>query len=601
METFGVRLPADNVSSTTVAARMRAVALCGLTLVALWGFADRADAAKSVEAKIKREVLTVNGTAGADAVTLRLQAGDPNTLEVDVGADGTADFRFDRQRFTAIAVNGGAGNDIIIADLSNGSFTDTELTTLDGGDGKDTLIGANGDERLTGGPGDDFVDGNQGADTVALGDGADAFQWDPGDGNDTILGGSGADKLVFNGSNANEVYDLSAVADRVRLFRNVGNVVMNLDDIESIELRALGGPDTVTVNNLSGTELTEIHTDFAAFGGGDDAQIDAVVVPSGLVISQDRPAAIIEGLGAQVRVLNGSANDRIHITGSSASDVVSVAGTANADTVAAVADGTDVVVQGATPGVHLRLTGVEQLDVDLAAGDDQFSAVGNLAALVALDIDGGDDKDTILGGNGADVLTGGPGDDFLDGNQGADTVALGDGANVFQWDPGDGNDTILGGSGADKLVFNGSSANEVYDLLAAADHVRLLRNVGNVVMDLDDIESINLRALGGTDTVTVNNLSGTELTEIHTDFAAFGGTAADGVIDEVIVNGTESDDAIAVVDDGSAVVVQGLVAAVRIAHADPILDRLTVNGLEGNDAITATPGASALILLNLQP
>jgi hypothetical protein len=120
-------------------------------------------------------------------------------------------------------------------------------------------------------------------------------------------------------------------------------------------------------------------------------------------------------------------------------------------------------------------------------------------------------------------------------------------------------------------------------------------------MDLDEIEAIDLRPLGGTDTVAVNNLSGTDLTEIHTDLAAFGGTAADGVIDEVIVNGTESDDAIAVVDDSSVVVVQGLVATVRIAHADPILDRLTGNGLEGNDAITATPGASALILLNLQP
>jgi hypothetical protein len=121
------------------------------------------------------------------------------------------------------------------------------------------------------------------------------------------------------------------------------------------------------------------------------------------------------------------------------------------------------------------------------------------------------------------------------------------------------------------------------------------------VMDLDEIEAIDLRPLGGTDTVTVNNLSGTDLTEIHTDLAAIGGTAADGVIDEVIVNGTASDDAIAVVDDGSAVVVQGLAATVRIAHADPILDRLTVNGLEGNDAITATPGARALILLNLLP
>jgi hypothetical protein len=176
-----------------------------------------------------------------------------------------------------------------------------------------------------------------------------------------------------------------------------------------------------------------------------------------------------------------------------------------------------------------------------------------------------------LGGNGADVLTGGPGNDFVDGNQGADTVDLGDGADVFQWDPGDGNDTINGGSGADKLVFNGSGANELYEVSAAADHVRLLRNIGVVVMDLDNIETIDLRPLGGTDTVTVNNLSGTDLTEINTDLAATGGTAADGVIDEVLVNGTAGDDAIAVVDDDSTVVVQGLASdtPIRSSTASP--------------------------------
>jgi hypothetical protein len=160
---------------------------------------------------------------------------------------------------------------------------------------------------------------------------------------------------------------------------------------------------------------------------------------------------------------------------------------------------------------------------------------------------------------------------------------------------------VTGGGGADRLVFNGSGAGEMVDLSAAADHVRLSRNVGLVVMDLDEIETVEWRALGGADTVTVNDLSGTDLTEIHTDLAAVGGGAADGAIDEVIVNGTASDDAIAVFDDGSTVVAQGPAASVRIAGADPTLDRLTVNGLEGNDAITATPGASALILLNLLP
>jgi hypothetical protein len=373
---------------------------------------------------------------------------------------------------------------------------------------------------------------------------------------------------------------------------------MDLDGLETVDLRALGGTDVVTVEDLSGTDLSTLDTDLAG-PGGDDAVTDELVVPTGVVVGQDGPAAVVAGLGAQVRVLNGGVGDRIHVTGATASEVVSVAGTAGADTVAVSADGTDVVVAGATPGVHVRLTGVGLLDVDLAAGDDGLSAAGNLAALVTLDVDGGDGNDTIVGGNGADRLAGGAGEDFVDGGFGADLVSGGDGSDVVQWTPGGSNDTVDGGAGVDRLVFQGSGAGEVFGLSAAGGHVRLSRNVASVAMDLDGLETVDLRALGGTDVVTVEDLSGTDLSTLDTDLAGPGGAVPDGVVDEVIVNGTATDDVVGVSDDGSVVGVQGLASAVRIAGADPALDRLTVNGLEGSDAITASPGAYALILLSL--
>jgi hypothetical protein len=163
--------------------------LGGHTAFALWGLADGAYAAAVVKAAIRRNGLTVSGTTGPDAVTLRLEAGDPTMLEIDVGADGTADYRFDRRLLTAIVVSGRTGDEIIIADHRNGLFSDTESTTFGGGDGNDTLIGAHGAERLIGGSGDDVVDGNQGADLILLGDGADLVMWDPGDGSDVVNGG----------------------------------------------------------------------------------------------------------------------------------------------------------------------------------------------------------------------------------------------------------------------------------------------------------------------------------------------------------------------------------------------------------------------------
>jgi Ca2+-binding RTX toxin-like protein len=578
---------------------VRPFLLAGLSLLALGALANAADAA-AVKAAIKKDVLAVTGTPGADAITLRLKAGDPNTLEVDVGADGIADFSFDRRKFTAITVDGGTGPDNLFADNINGVFTDTEKTTFNGGDGNDTLIGGAGAEKLSAGPGDDFVDGQQGTDTVSLGDGADVVQWDPGDGSDTVAGGLGPDRLAFNGSGATENFVVSNAGGHVRFTRDVAAIVLDLDDLEVLDLRPLGGPDTLTVNDLAGTDMTEVRTDLAAVGGGDDGQIDEVIVAPGLVVGSDGPAAVVNGLGAQVRVLNGAALDRIHVTGGPAADVVYLAGTAGADTVNAVADGTEAAVFGATPGLHLRLTTVESLEVDLAGGDDSFSAVGNLAALVAFDVDGGEGADNILGSNGADVLSAGPGDDFVDGQQGSDTVSLGDGADVVQWDPGDGSDTVAGGLGPDRLAFNGSGATENFVVSNAGGHVRFTRDVAAIVLDLDDLEVLDLRPLGGPDTLTVNDLAGTDMTEVRTDLAAVGG-ADDGQVDEVIVNGTAGDDTIAVTADGSAVVVQGLATAVRITGANPSVDRLTVNGREGNDTATATPEANTLIVVTLVP
>jgi hypothetical protein len=53
---------------------------------------------------------------------------------------------------------------------------------------------------------------------------------------------------------------------------------MDLNDVESIDFNALGGADTVVVNDLSGTDATEINLNLASAVGGGDAQADPVVL-----------------------------------------------------------------------------------------------------------------------------------------------------------------------------------------------------------------------------------------------------------------------------------------------------------------------------------
>ena len=93
-----------------------------------------------------------------------------------------------------------------------------------------------------------------------MGAGDDTFQWDPGDGNDIIEGQDGADRMLFNGSAANERMETSANGGRVRFTRDIANIVMDLNDVETIVANALGGADTITVNDVSGTDLTRVST-----------------------------------------------------------------------------------------------------------------------------------------------------------------------------------------------------------------------------------------------------------------------------------------------------------------------------------------------------
>jgi Ca2+-binding RTX toxin-like protein len=259
--------------------------------------------------------------------------------------------------------------------------------TVDGGAADDTLRGANGVDVLLGGDGADFVDGNQGNDVAFLGAGDDTFQWDPGDGSDVVEGQAGADAMTFNGSGANERMDVSANGGRVRFFRDVANIVMDLNDVESTTARMLGGADNLVVNDLSGTDLTSVVGELAAVGGGDDASPDNVVTH-----------------------------------GSNGEDVVTVSGT-----------GPNAQVQGLPTRVTVSgaVAGSDRVTVKALAGDDVVDAttLSATAALLTLEGGVGDDiliggagNDTLLGGAGDDILIGGPGNDTIDGELGDDVV-----------------------------------------------------------------------------------------------------------------------------------------------------------------------------------
>ena len=355
--------------------------------------------AASVQLRARDNTLVITGSEGPDNVALRLFSPGSNVLVVDTDDGGSGSIlslrTMPRFLFEKIAIDMRGGDDSVRIDEVNGVFTDTELTTMDGGAGNDTMNGGTGREVYLGGSGDDFVDGNRGDDLGLMGAGDDTFRWDPGDGNDTIEGQDGFDTMLFNGAGGTDTVDMSANGPRLRFFRQPGNVTMDTNDVEKVFFQALGGADSVVVNDLSGTDVVEVETDLATAIGGTapDGQADTVVVQ-----------------------------------GTNGDDVATVAGENGNVSVLGLAAQVDVTHADAAS---------DRLVVNLLAGSDIAEASSLEASALRLTETGGDGDDVLIGGEGGTVFDGGAGDDVLIGGPGADTFTCGAGDDVVVGGPED--------------------------------------------------------------------------------------------------------------------------------------------------------------------
>jgi Ca2+-binding RTX toxin-like protein len=483
------------------------------------------------------EVFTVT----ANGTRVRFDRLDPAPFSIDIGTT------------EKLVLNANGGNDSFSA---TGNLATLIQITVDGGAGNDTILGSNGADSLFGGDGDDFIDGQQGNDTAFLGAGNDVFQWDPGDGNDLVEGQDGRDILLFNGSAGAETFEASANGQRARFTRNLGNIVMDLNDIEVIDLNTLGSSDTTIVNDLTGTDIVEININ-------------------------------------QAGVIGGSAGD-------GAADIVIVNGTNGDDIIDVFGAGTSVSVVGLAARVNITNAEAanDGLVINALHGADGVTATTLPAGVIRLTMDGGAGDDSILGSQGADTLRGGDGDDFVFGDNGNDRAEMGAGDDIFQWNPGDGNDVLEGQDGADRMLLFGANISEQINIAANGGRVLFTRDVANVTMDLDDVEHLEFRALGGADNIVVGDLTGTDVLRIDLDLRGPEG-GGDGAADTVTVNGTQGADVFGAAGDAGGVNVFGLHTVVNLFFQEQANDRLILNGQGGDDVIDATSLEADGILLTM--
>lgn len=318
----------------------------------------------------------------AAAFTIRIDANDAVSVDctggfVRVFDDGTpTTYTTSCAAVTTLAVTatGAFDNTIDLSGVTAAAFPQLAIAgqavSLLGGGGVDTLTGSELNDVIKGGPGDDVMFG---------GAGDDVFTWVPGDGSDTIQGGAGNDVLAFVGAPAAEAFALTADGTGFDFTRDVGNIVMDLEGIEGLELSALGGNNSVTLNDLTG--VADLVSVVLVMGDGDD-----IVNAS----AQANPAVLLT-------VFGGPGNDTL--TGGPGADALHGE------------EGNDTII---------GLGGIDTLDG--GDGDDTIT--------------GGPGNDTQLGGAGNDTFIWNPGDgsDTLAGGAGADTMVFNgsDGNEVFQ-------------------------------------------------------------------------------------------------------------------------------------------------------------------------
>lgn len=177
----------------------------------------------------------------------------------------------------------------------------------------------------------------------------------------------------------------SANGGRALFFRNAANVTMDLDGVEALRFDARGGADTIVIDDMSGTDVTNVVIDLGIDGAG-DAQPDTIIINATndddvILVTGAHGAIWVLGLATRFDIFNfEAANDRIVINTLGGDDVVEGSG----------------------------LSGGMSLTADGGADDDiLIGGEGNDVLL------GGAGEDVLLGGLGIDVLDGGPGDNIV--------------------------------------------------------------------------------------------------------------------------------------------------------------------------------------------
>jgi Ca2+-binding RTX toxin-like protein len=340
--------------------------------------------------------------------------------------------------------------------------------------------------------------------------------------------------LTVTGTDNAETIQINPLAAQIIVDIDGAQTPFTAADVTQINIDALGGADTVTVNVnrptriLAGAGADNIT---GSDGGNDD-------------VFGNTGADTFSGRGGDDRFTWNPGDGNDQIDGDDGNDTHVFNGSNGAEIINVTPNGSRVTLTRNLGNIIMDIGGFENVVVNALGASDVVSGAVGLVTLTNLTFNGGDGDDQLNGGDGIDQLNGDAGNDLIDGNRGNDVAHMGDGDDTFVWDPGDGSDLVEGEAGFDTLRFNGSNGDEIFDASANGSRLRFTRNVGNIVMDVGTTEKIDLRALGGNDQTTIHDLSATDVRQVVVDAGEGNDTFAGSSLHETFLGGGGDDSAV---------------------------------------------------------
>jgi Ca2+-binding RTX toxin-like protein len=341
---------------------------------------------------------TIDGGAGTDRIYL---------------AQTVADYRFERPIPTLVKLTGPEGRVLFLSNIEEIVFEQipravrlldgTDLLSMIGSTGKDTLTGGADNDTLDGGAGDDVLDGKVGSDVLFGGLGNDSL--DGGQGGDLLKGGAGNDTYVIDS-------DFDTVDERIDTGPNTGKDAGGIDtvktDLHSYTLSPALAIASGYLGNIEKLEYTGTSTDFGFTGTG-NALANTITGGTG-------NDTLDGGLGAD-KLIGGAGNDTYLID--KATIVLADGSVIAGDSVVELAgEGMDTLQTTLAAYSIARLVNVENLTYNSTSN---FTGTGNTLNNT---LTGGIGNDKLYGALGDDTFIATAGNDLFDGGGGADTLDL---------------------------------------------------------------------------------------------------------------------------------------------------------------------------------